>query len=46
MTNQAKKILKQGMEWSIEKQSKVFNNNFITRYLYNAALKRSRETSI
>lgn len=42
MTKIERKLLKKGMEGSIEKQSKMFNQSFVTKYLYKQAVKRGQ----
>lgn len=45
MTKEIKTFIKKGMEWSIKKQSELFNQNFITRYLYKKAVNKWNSSS-
>lgn len=40
MTEKTRKIIEKWLEWSIEKQDKLFNQNFITKFLYWKAVKK------
>lgn len=40
MTKETKRLIEMWLKWSIKKQSKLFNQNFITRFLYKVAVKR------
>ncbi|MDP2090975.1 MAG: hypothetical protein Q8K30_05265 [Candidatus Gracilibacteria bacterium] len=40
MTEKTRKIIEKGLEGSIEKQDKLFNQNFITKFLYGKAVKK------
>ncbi len=41
MTKQTKRLIEIWLKWSIKEQSKLFNQNFITRFLYKVAVKKS-----
>jgi len=45
ITKEIRKFIKQGMEWSIKKQSELFNQNFVTRYLYRKAVSKWNSSS-
>jgi len=40
MTKETRKIIEKWLLWSIKAQSKLFNQNFITKLLYKGAVKR------
>ncbi len=40
MTKQTKRIIEMWLKWSIKEQSKLFNQNFITKFLYKIAVKK------
>ena len=40
MTNKTRKIIETWLRWSIEKQSKLFNQNFLTKLLYKSVVKK------
>ncbi len=44
MTKITRKMIEQWLEGSIEKQAKLFNQNFITKFLYKRAVKKWLKT--
>ena len=40
MTKKTRELIEKWLKWSIEKQSELFNQNFLTKLLYRKAVKK------